>query len=73
MSTRERPLVRVEVNHDLCVGVGMCSQFAPAAFKLNAAGQAEFHPESEWTVDALREAADACPMSAITVVESDIA
>lgn len=39
------------------------------AFKLNAVGQAEFHANGEWTEDSLQEAVDACPMSAIRIIE----
>lgn len=60
-------IVHVRVDHDLCAGVGMCVQFAPAGFRFDAAGQSEFIPDGGWSVKALQEAADACPMSAITL------
>lgn len=59
---------RAQVSHDRCVGVAMCLQVAPAAFKLNAEGLSEFRPDAEADEDLLHEAADACPMSAITVI-----
>lgn len=61
--------VAATVSHDRCVGVSMCTQIAPGAFKLTAAGQAEFDPRGDWTVDALHEAADSCPMSAISITK----
>jgi ferredoxin len=68
MSDAGKGPLRAEVLHDLCVGVGMCTQYAPAAFKLNAVGQAVFQGVGDWTSEQLREAADACPMSAIALI-----
>ena len=63
--------IRAEVSHDRCVGVGMCVQVAAAAFRLNPAGLSEFQPHGNWTREAVEDAADACPMSAITIAEDD--
>lgn len=49
----------------------MCVQAARSAFRLNAAGQAEFLPDHDADEDQLHDAADACPMSAITLVQAE--
>ena len=59
--------IRAVVSHDRCTGVAMCVQAARSAFRLNAAGQAEFVPDHDADEDQLHDAADACPMSAITL------
>jgi ferredoxin len=56
------------VDHDTCVGVGMCVLYAPDAFDFNDDAQAEFKPRGDWTEVGLQEAADACPTSSITLV-----
>jgi ferredoxin len=65
------PKLRAEVSHNLCVGAGMCVFQSPEAFKLNAERLAEFDPNGGWEPDAMREAAESCPMSAITLFEDD--
>ena len=55
------------VDHDLCVGHAGCRRIAPTAFKRTLVGQSEFvdnHTESDAT---LAEAAENCPVAAITV------
>nr|WP_281290110.1 ferredoxin [Rhodoligotrophos appendicifer] len=61
--------VRAEISLDQCAGVAMCMQFAPGAFHRNETGQAVFDATGRWTEEELQEAADACPMSAITIVD----
>jgi ferredoxin len=62
---------RAVVDHDLCAGVTQCLQMAPQAFGLDDAGLSVFRPGGDWTLDELREAADACPMAAIEVLAED--
>jgi len=71
MSGAVKVQLRAEISHDLCVGVAMCTQLAPDAFQLNTVGQAEFLPDGDWTEAALREAADQCPMSAISILAAE--
>ena len=61
------PTFRAVVDHDRCAGVTMCMQAAPGAFALNGDGQSEFQ-DGDWDGPDLAGAADACPMSAITVL-----
>ncbi|HUZ24232.1 MAG TPA: ferredoxin [Streptosporangiaceae bacterium] len=65
------PQVRAAVDHDRCAGVTICTQIAPGAFFINDDGQSQYHP-GQWGLRELREAADGCPMSAITVVTDDL-
>jgi len=68
MTGESGKVARVTVDHDLCVGVGMCIQFEPEGFRRGAAGLSEFVSNGEWSTDALMEAADACPMGAIAII-----
>lgn len=61
--------VRAVVDHDLCVGAAMCTQTAPGAFALNGEGLSEYRA-GPWSEADLADAADACPMAAITVLGS---
>jgi ferredoxin len=55
----------VAVSHDLCVGVGMCLQYAPGAFDFDDGGLSVFRRDGEWTDEQVEEAADGCPTGAI--------
>jgi ferredoxin len=70
MTDEPRRRMRAEVSHDLCVGSTMCLQLAPGAFALDENRQAVFAP-GDWELGALQEAADGCPMQAITIVEDN--
>ena len=69
MSAPAPQALRAEVSPDLCVGVGICAQLAPGAFRLNRSAQSVFSPQGDWTENDLREAADGCPMNAIRIVD----
>jgi ferredoxin len=60
------PAARAVVDHDRCAGVTMCVQTAPGAFAVNDDGQSEYQP-GDWAEQHLTDAAEACPMAAITV------
>lgn len=62
---------RAEVSHDHCTGTGRCVHTAPRAFRFNPERLSVFVADGGWTRGEVREAADACPMSAITVFEDD--
>ncbi len=62
-----KPKTIAWIDHNLCAGVSMCTAYAPDAIRLNAHGQAEFNASGDWTDDQLLEAADACPMSALSI------
>ena len=58
---------QASVDPDLCVGHGGCRRIAPTAFRRTAVGQSDFvdgHAESD---ERIAEAAENCPVAAITV------
>ena len=63
--------LRVSVDHNLCVGNAMCETFAPKVFVLNDDRQSEaVDPEAD-TEENILEAAENCPVSAISVVDAE--
>ncbi len=56
------------VDHDTCIGCGMCENICPAVFKLidgkSTVIEKPVAPENE---KSAREACDSCPVSAITL------
>jgi len=68
MTAAAKKELRAEVCHDLCVGTATCTQVAPKAFVLDQNRQAVFNENGDWEDVQLQEAADCCPMSAITVL-----
>ncbi|GGO80284.1 ferredoxin [Wenjunlia tyrosinilytica] len=57
----------VEVDRSVCIGSGLCVNAAPEGFRLDSARQS--HPAESVTdaAEALLEAAESCPVEAITV------
>lgn len=68
MTNPRLPTVRVEISHDECMGVSMCTQAAPRAFRLNENGQSVYQGDGTASLDQLHAAAASCPMAAIKVV-----
>ena len=63
--------LRVSVDHNLCVGNSMCETIAPKVFVLNDDRQSEaVNPEGD-TEENILEAAENCPVSAISVVDAE--
>jgi ferredoxin len=62
---------RIEVDLDKCVGSRICVAIAPKVFGLNGDGQASVIDAAGDTLEAIRMAAEGCPISAITVQEVD--
>ncbi len=56
----------VKINTDECIGCGVCSQLCPEVFEMDEAeGKAKvIKPEG---ADCAQEAADNCPVGAITI------
>ncbi|MDE2844553.1 MAG: ferredoxin, partial [Chloroflexota bacterium] len=67
---QERKL-KITVDHDVCVGNAMCETFATNTFALNEERQSEaVNPQGDPLAQVL-EAADNCPVSAITVEDAE--
>jgi ferredoxin len=62
--------LRIHVDHNRCVGNAMCTTFAPDVFALNDDRQSEARNPAGDTVERILEAAENCPMSAITVEDA---
>ncbi len=61
-------IYRIVLDRELCSGFGACLAAAPGLFRLEPDGRAVAVVGST-SEDAVREAAAACPMAAISVVE----
>ena len=67
--TREADEMHIDLDHDLCVGAGQCALIAPSVFTQDDDGFSALLPgrEDGGGDPMVREAARACPVSAITV------
>ena len=63
--------LRIRVDHNVCVGNAMCETFAPHVFQLNENRQSEAVNPAGDPVEQVLEAAENCPVSAITVEDAD--
>ena len=63
--------IQVSVDHDICVGNAMCITIATKAFKLNDERQAVSDNPDGDTEEIILEAAENCPVAAITVTDAD--
>ncbi len=59
--------MKVKVNQDACIGCGACTAIAEGVFEMNDEGlsQAVSEAVAEDKVDAVKEAMESCPTSAI--------
>jgi ferredoxin len=63
---------RIAIDQSLCSGFGECADLAPEVFELEQGGRA-FVRLGNSDDPAVLDAAAACPMGAITVVEEEAA
>lgn len=63
--------LRISIDHDVCVGTAMCTTIAPDVFQLNAERQSEAVNPAGDTEEQILEAAENCPVSAITVEDAE--
>ena len=63
--------LRVSVDLDVCVGNAMCETYAPKVFVLNDDRQSTVADPNADTLDNIMEAAQDCPVSAITVIDDE--
>ncbi|MFG2356449.1 ferredoxin [Streptomyces sp. NPDC048521] len=64
--------MHIDINKDVCIGAGQCALAAPRVFTQDDDGYSTLLPGREDGADdpMVREAARACPVSAITVSET---
>jgi ferredoxin len=63
--------LRIEIDHDVCMGQGQCVYWAPATFELGADGLARVtNPEGD-PEDKVVLGAKGCPTGAISVWRGD--
>lgn len=65
-------MYKIEIDRSLCSGFGACAELAPDLFELEAGGIATARVGAS-DDDAVLEAAAACPMGAIIVLEEQAA
>jgi ferredoxin len=63
--------LKITVDKNLCVSNATCIAFAPNAFRLDAQGQSEVADPEGDSEEAIIEAAEGCPVAAITVVDAE--
>ncbi len=63
--------LKITVDHDVCVGNAMCETFATHTFALNADRQSEAVNAEGDPLEQILEAADNCPVSAISVEDAE--
>lgn len=60
--------MNIQVDQETCIGCGLCVSTAPEIYQLNAEGKAETVTQPTAADEgAAREAAEACPVFAISV------
>ena len=63
--------IKVTVDHNVCVGNAMCESFAHRVFRLNENRQSEaVNPQGD-TLENILQAAENCPLAAITVEDAE--
>jgi len=62
-------MIRITVDHGLCVGNAQCLGLAPAVFRHNDARQSEVVDPTGAPLETVLKAARYCPTSAIQVVD----
>ena len=65
-------MYRIVIDRSLCSGFGACAELAPDVFEIDAGGTASVRVGTS-DDPAVLDAASACPMAAISVVEVNAA
>ncbi len=61
----------IEVDRELCMGSGMCIVYAPATFEHDEHTKAVVVDPAGDPIDAIRNAVQACPTSALRLLSQD--
>ncbi|MFC1570247.1 ferredoxin [Candidatus Omnitrophota bacterium] len=60
--------MKAVVDHDACIGCGVCAQVAPEVYEMQGEKAVTLAEDlAEDKVDSAQEGADQCPVNAITV------
>ena len=70
-SRKERETMRARVDRDICIGSAMCVATAPEVFELGDDGLARAVNPDPGDDDLLRDAAQGCPVQAITLEDAE--
>jgi ferredoxin len=62
-----RATMKVSVDADLCTGCGLCEEMCPDVFEVDDIAKVKVNPVPEAAESSCREAADGCPVDAISV------
>ena len=62
---------RIVVNRDKCQGIGACVGAAPDVFEIDGEGKAVVVKAEGADDDTILEAAEACPLEAITLYDEE--
>jgi ferredoxin len=60
-------MLKITIDQDACVGTGNCAYWAPGTFDLDDDGHSSVLDSPKEDEHAIRVAAEACPVRAITV------
>jgi ferredoxin len=63
--------MKVQIDRDVCIGIGNCVAMAPSVFKLDSENKAVVLDAGSVDLRTLLEAAKSCPVSAIAVEDED--
>lgn len=62
--------MRAYVDHELCIGCGLCTSSAPDVFAMNADGKAEAVSDTtDANGESVKQAIEGCPVAAIRETE----
>ncbi|HHY68888.1 MAG TPA: ferredoxin [Bacillota bacterium] len=60
---------KIRIDHDLCIGCGLCVDTCPDVFELNDEGKAVVKENAESNIECAKEAAEICATEAIEIEE----
>jgi len=64
-------ITEVKIDREKCIGTGNCVDLAPKVFELDDEGKSTVIDASGADDETLKEAAESCPVEAITLIGED--